>query len=60
MKTPKIYLPVEEVVDTKFYKNQRRKSHSSKCVHKFWVCKCSICGKVLGSESNLDFLKDNK
>lgn len=60
MKTAKTYLEPEEVVDNKFYKTQRKKKHVDKCLHKFWVCRCSICGIVLGSESNLKFLKDNK
>lgn len=54
------YLDVEEVVDNKFYKAQKKKVKKEQCVHKFFTCRCAICNKVLGSESNLDFLKANK
>lgn len=45
-----------KVEDDEFYLSQKHKSDlkkQDKCEHRFFVCKCSICGKILGSEKNI-------
>jgi hypothetical protein len=45
-----------QVNDNDFYASQKHKSLLKKqttCEHKFFVCRCSLCNKVLGSEKTI-------
>lgn len=56
---PLDYLPVEEVEDSEFYIVQVHKSklrNKPRCKHAFWICKCSLCGEILGSETKPDII----
>ncbi len=55
------YLDPEDVVDNEFYLAELHKSNlrkKPKCEHHYWVCKCSICGQILGSETKPDIILD--
>lgn len=45
-----------QVEDKDFYASQKHKSLIKKqveCEHPYFMCKCSICGKILGSEKTI-------
>lgn len=57
--TPLDYIPPEEVEDSEFYIVQVHKSklrNKPQCKHAFWVCKCSLCGEILGSDAKPDII----
>lgn len=55
------YIPPEEVEDNEAYQITLHKERLRKkpdCVHAYWVCRCSICGQILGSETKPDIILD--
>ena len=58
------YLDSEDVIDSEFYRVNRLKAEEKsrlklqhECEHKYFVCRCSLCNKVLGSEKTIKLCK---
>jgi len=54
-----MHLEPEDVIDNEFYRVERLKADErakiklqNECEHIYFVCKCSKCNKVLGSEKH--------